>query len=101
VADRASVDIYDWVLARDSIRKIADTVRRSAALRELSAPRNGVPLFAERLFLGRTRTRASAVVLSDPAGRPRLRLLVDSLGSARIEFLDEAGAVVSRLPSTP
>lgn len=98
IADRAPVDIYDWVMARDSIMKVADTVRRAAALREWGAPREGTPLFAQRLFVGRTRARASALVLSDPAGRPRLRLLVDSLGSARIEFLDEGGSVVSRFP---
>jgi len=98
VADRAPVNIYDLVMARDSIMKIADSTERTAALRALTGPREGVPFFAERLFLGRTRSRASAVVLSDPAGRPRLRLQVDSLGVARIEFLDESGAVVRRFP---
>jgi hypothetical protein len=40
----------------------------------------------------------SAIVrLSDPQGRTRLRILVDSLGSARIEFLDDQGHVVRAL----
>ncbi|HEY6219335.1 MAG TPA: hypothetical protein VIV65_04700, partial [Gemmatimonadaceae bacterium] len=77
---------------------IADTVRRAGALSQLTAPRNGVPLYAERVFVGRNRSRAASLVLSDPNGKPRLRLLVDSLGSARIEFLDAAGAVTSRIP---
>jgi len=37
--------------------------------------------------------------LSDRAGRPRLRLLVDSLGAPRIELLDATGKVMSRLPA--
>jgi len=49
---------------------------------------------ARRLFLGRDFARASVVTLSDPAGRPRLRMEVDSLGRASIAFLDEAGQVV-------
>ncbi len=49
---------------------------------------------ARRLFLGRDFARASVVTLSDPAGRPRLRMEVDSLGTASIAFLDESGRVV-------
>lgn len=51
-------------------------------------------LAARRLFLGRDFARASVVTLSDPAGRPRLRLAVDSVGTASITFLDEAGQAV-------
>ena len=34
----------------------------------------------------------------DPNGKPRIRLKVDSLGRASLEFLDEKGTVTSRLP---
>jgi hypothetical protein len=34
------------------------------------------------------------VTLSDPDGRAKLRLEVDSLGAASIQFLDDAGDVV-------
>jgi hypothetical protein len=98
VGDRADVNIYDMVLARDSILKIADTTRRAAALREWAAPRNGVPLYAERVYVGRDRGRNALVNLSDPQGRPRLRMIVDSLGAPRVEFLDERGRVTSRMP---
>jgi len=46
---------------------------------------------ARRLFAGRDVDGASQVTLSDPDGRPRLRLRVDSLGRASIAFLDTAG----------
>jgi hypothetical protein len=101
VLDRAPVDIFDLVAQRDSIMKIADTVRRAAAMQQLVGPRNGVPLAAPRLFVGRDRNRAAIVNLHDPQGKPRLRLLVDSLGAARIEFLDANGTVTSRIPAAP
>ena len=49
---------------------------------------------SRRVFVGRDYSRASVVTLSDPAGRPRLRLQVDSLGAPSIVFIDEDGAVV-------
>lgn len=97
--DRLPTNIFDFVAQRDSIRAIADTAARNAALRQLAAPRNGVPLQAQRVYLGRDRTRSATLVLSDPNGRPRLRIAVDSTGAPSLEFLDEAGRVTSRLPS--
>src|ERR1043165_3385086 len=88
IDDRADVDIFDMVKERDSINAIADTAVRNAALRRWAGPRNGVPLTARRLFLGRDRSKSSGLTLSDPNGRPRLRVLVDSLGNARIEFVN-------------
>ena len=52
---------------------------------------------SRRLFVGRSWNRASLVTLSDPDGRPRLRLEVDSLGEASISFLDVEGEVVRRI----
>jgi hypothetical protein len=63
-----------------------------------AAPRNGVPLNAQRLFLGRDLDKAAVLNLADRNGKPRLRLIVDSLGGARVEFLDAAGGVTSTLP---
>jgi hypothetical protein len=98
VMDRAHVNIFDLVQRRDSINRMTDTVARRAALQQLTAPVNGVPLAAQRVFVGRDRSRSAVVNLSDPMGRPRLRMVVDSAGAARIEFLDEGGRVVHRVP---
>jgi hypothetical protein len=38
------------------------------------------------------------MVLSDGDGRARLRLAVDASGNPRIEFLDESGRIVARIP---
>jgi hypothetical protein len=58
---------------------------------------NGLPIEAHRVFIGRDYLRSAIVRLSDPQGKTRLRILVDSLGSARIEFLDSQGRVVRSL----
>jgi len=100
VNDRPNLDIHDLVLERDSIMKMRDTTARRAALATWQGPRNGQPLVAQRLFIGRDVERSAIVNLRDPNGRPRLRLLVDSLGTPRIEFLDEAGRVTRALTDT-
>ncbi len=99
IAERDHRDIYDLIMRRDSINRIADSATRVAALQRLMGPQNGVPLRATRAYLGRDQNKAAVLNLFDPNGRPRLRLRVDSLGTASLEFLDESGAVTARFPS--
>jgi hypothetical protein len=99
IAERDERDIYELVMQRDSINRIADTSARRAALEKLLGPRNGVPLRSARVYLGRDPAKSAVLSLSDPLGRPRLRLRVDSLGNASLEFLDASGAVTNRFPS--
>ena len=98
VADRSDADIYDLVAERDSLMKLPDGPAKTAALQKWQEPRNGVPLYAQRVYVGRDRAKAAVVNLSDPNGKPRLRLTVDSLGAPSLEFLDASGRVTSRLP---
>jgi hypothetical protein len=99
VSDRAEVNIFDLVKARDSITAaLPEGAARTEALQKLMGPRNGVPLNATRVYVGRDQARSAVVNLSDPQGRPRLRMSVDSLGRPSLEFLDETGRVISRLP---
>lgn len=55
---------------------------------------------AQRIFVGRDSSRSAIVRLSDAFGRERLRLVVDSLGAAHIDFLDSRGQVVQRIPAS-
>lgn len=98
VADRADADIFDIVQQRDSLSRLPDGPAKEAALRTLMGPRNGVPLFAQRVYVGRDQARSAVINLSDQNGRPRLRLRVDSLGAPSLEFLDDSGRVTARLP---
>lgn len=52
-----------------------------------------------RMFAGKTLDKSSTVILSDPQGRPRLRLRVDSTGTAGIDFLDANGTVTDHYPA--
>lgn len=98
IADRANVDIFEAVAKRDTITKMPAGAARDSAMREWMNP-GGVPMFAPRVYLGRTVTRAAMIDLADPNGKTRLRLMVDSLGTPSLEFLDANGNVTARLPS--
>jgi hypothetical protein len=36
--------------------------------------------------------------MADAAGKTRLNIIVDATGNPRIEFLDETGKVIAKLP---
>lgn len=66
----------------------------------LAPPDAGAPVGqsgAERVTLALHQGGAQ-LVLSDAAGRPRLRVAVDSAGTASIETLDEEGNTTGRFP---
>ena len=99
IADRLDADIYDLVMERDSIVKAHPAgAARDAALTKWAQPRNGVPMAATRVYVGRDVSKAAVINLSDRDGKARIRLMVDSLGTPSLEFLDAAGTVTSRLP---
>ncbi len=100
IADRTDLDIFDMVKQRDSIQAAhPDTASRNAALRRWAQQRpDGRPLFAQRVYVGRDTERSAVVNLSDPEGRPRIRMVVDSSGTPRLECLDANGTVTAKLP---
>jgi hypothetical protein len=98
-SDRTDRPIIEFVNELESIRKLPDGPAKTEAMRQLQQPvRNGVVQAAPRVYLGRDRTKASTLRLSDPFGRPKLVLRVDSLGAPQLEFLDDSGRVTMRLP---
>jgi len=88
------VPIVEYLDRREAVNKMPDGPAKTAALEELRAPVNGVPRFASRVYVGRDTSKAAVVNLGDRMGRTRLRLVVDSVNVARIEFLNENGQVV-------
>jgi hypothetical protein len=57
----------------------------------------GMDRSAHRVFIG-SDNRTATLLMRDVAGRPRIRMFVDSMNVARLEFLDEAGQVVNAYP---
>jgi hypothetical protein len=98
VADRADENIAEWARQMDSVRQLADGPAKTRSLERLTGSLNGTPRFARRVFVGRERSQSAAIELGDRSGKTRLRLSVDSSGSASIEFLDPQGRVTYRLP---
>lgn len=98
VLDRPEVPLPDVIARQTAVDRLPAGAARDSARRALTAYQGGVSYGAARLFAGRDPSKAAVVNLSDKTGRVRLRLAVDSAGTARIEFLDEGGRVTHRLP---
>jgi hypothetical protein len=97
MGERSGPPVQERSRKIDSLRKMPDGPMKDSARRRLLGPINGVPQFAPRVFVGRRDNGNAALVLMDRKGHPRLRLIVDSLGSARIEFLNDSSRVVRSL----
>ena len=95
--DRPRLSLDTLHALRRAIDSMPEGAAKTEALRQWRERQGGMEYSAPRFFAGRTRSRASVVNLYDPAGRPRLRLSVDSLGAARIEFLNDSGRVIRRI----
>jgi len=85
-------ELIDKLNAANSIQ---DPRAREAAVQ---AARAGAPPGPQRVFVGKTRDRASSISLNDANGKPRLHLKVQADGTSSIEFLDAEGKVTERLP---
>jgi hypothetical protein len=91
VWDRPDSLPIDQLIARaQAIRSMPEGPDRAEALRQLKAATG-----ATRLFAGKTPDHSTIVALSDPEGRVRLRMVVDTSGDGRIEFLDATGRVTT------
>jgi hypothetical protein len=99
ITDRPQLPIQMFAESAMVVMRLPDgpaKQQRMAALR--SSPAAAAAASATRLYLGRGVDGSAQLMLADPAGRPRLRLTVDSTGAAAAEFLDETGAVTARYP---
>jgi hypothetical protein len=80
----------DFDLAK-RISAMPDGPERNAAIQKIQS--DGT-FGRQRLYVGKTRDKESAVMLSDGMGRPRIRMRVTADGGSAIDFLDDKGAVV-------
>jgi hypothetical protein len=95
VWDRADSPLSDLIRQLNEANRMTDATARDA---KLAAIRATAPPGPRRVFVGKNPDQSATVSLSDAAGRPRLRLTVDAAGNPRIEFLDEAGKVLTKIP---
>lgn len=93
-----------------SDKPLAEMMERYQAFRSISEGPDKEQLRSEyerdfpsplRLFVGREKTPEkdeAKVVVADTQGRPRVRIVVDSSDSPRVEILDAHGKVVYQIP---
>ena len=95
VWDRADSPLSDLIKQLNEANRMTDTAERD---KRLAAIRAAAPPGPRRVFVGKNPDRSATVSLADAEGRTRLRMTVDAAGNPRIEFLDEAGKVITRIP---
>jgi hypothetical protein len=97
VWERSDAPFGEVIEKLQAIQKMPDGPEKTQAMQKLhETPGANSP---QRVFVGKTREKAAILTLSDLQGRPRLQLTVDAQGVAKIEFLNERGDVVQRLPA--
>jgi hypothetical protein len=77
--------------AAERFTKMADGPEKTAMMQKFQAEGT---FGRQRVYVGKTRDRDSAVILNDAMGRPRILMKVMPDGKASIDFLDEKGGVV-------
>ncbi|HXT68825.1 MAG TPA: hypothetical protein VN700_03670 [Vicinamibacterales bacterium] len=96
VWDRSdTVRLSELITKLNAANKLPAGAERDKAIAEI---RSTAPPGPRRVFVGKTQDKASAIVLADAQGKPRITLMVDATGNPRIELLDEAGKVIARIP---
>jgi hypothetical protein len=96
--DRPETRLSELIDKLNAANKLTDPAARDAAIKKARAE---APPSPRRVFVGKNADRSAAVSLADANGKPRLTMRVDAGGEASIEFLDENGKVVQRIPARP
>lgn len=99
VWDRPNASLEPVILLSDKLARATTDAQRTkirAEIQEIAKSWGPKPV-AKRFFAGKE-LEDSVMKLADKQGRPRLVLKVDGAGTASVEFLDEAGKVVRRIP---
>lgn len=87
----------EWLPLEDSVMRLPegerDQAMRDLRIRFMREGKWEIP----RVFMG-SEGKMAIVRVNDTTGRERIRMVVDSLDVARLEFLDAEGKVIQRIP---
>jgi hypothetical protein len=97
VWDQPYTPIADLLDRLEAARAKPEGEERTRAIADVRAWARAQGSFRQRLRAQTTRERSAIIELADTLQRPRLRLVVDSAGSARMEFLGDSGQVLRAL----
>ena len=84
VWDRSdTVRLSELITKLNAANKLPAGAERDKAIADIRA---SAPPGPRRVFVGKTQDKASAIVLADAQGKPRITLMVDATGNPRIGF---------------
>lgn len=95
---QTSPAFWDWRAKYKKAQQLSNGPEKEALMKEIMEPKTGQKAYAQRVFVGKDDSKTAMVVLADRMGKPRLQLLVDSIGTAKLNFLDEKGNITYSLP---
>lgn len=90
-----NIDLPTRLAKIEEINKLPDEAAKKAAYK---AMRDKGEFLVPRLAIGKGRSGASMLEMSDAKGKPRINMSVAADGKAKLEFLDENGKVLYSLP---
>lgn len=95
---QTSPAFWQWRGEYKKAQALPNGPAKEALLKRLMEPQPGQQAYAQRVFVGKDDSKTAMVNLADRMGRTRLQLLVDSSGTARLNFLDANGKITYSLP---
>jgi hypothetical protein len=103
IADRPDVPIQIFAESAMVYRSLPEGPEKARRLEAFRRDQEARGLFGsrQRATIGKGPHKEAIVMLADPRGRPRIKMMVDSLGTPTLEFLDADGHVVQQLPARP
>lgn len=94
VWDEPYIPMSEELRRIEAIRAMPEGTARDSAQAAFTAWARANGIFTQRVMLGLTREHAAQIELTDVAGKPRVRLVVDSAGGGRLDFLGDTGEVI-------
>ncbi len=100
VWERPLTPLADFARQLSEVESMKDGSEKTVALKKLreQAVESGIAGVA-RVFVGRGTKNEAVVSLADTKGKPRILISVDRSNIPSLQFLDENGRVVHKLPS--
>jgi hypothetical protein len=100
VWERSLKPMAEFAQEVNAAELMKDGAEKTAALQNVRDKARAEGLAGiQRVFVGRTPQNDAVVLLMDTKGKPRIKMSVDRVNAASLEFLDENGKTVYSLPN--
>ncbi|MEW5901149.1 MAG: hypothetical protein AB1715_06780, partial [Acidobacteriota bacterium] len=102
VWDRPLTPLVEFARRLGALESLPDGPEKNAAIKKLREEARSSGIAGNtRVFVGRTLKNEAVVSLSDTKGKARLLITVDAANEPSLQFLDENGKVIYRIPEKP